>query len=117
MKLTCCLLRNWTKSDAPWHPAVGGFMSGLSLILESPFRRPELMLYTLPRAMEVAMRLIPNRGHFRVLYKGLRKTYTPILSFQIAMSVWMTVINVPKGTETSNSINMTVLRILFGSKH
>jgi len=117
MKLTMCLLRNWRRADEVWHPSVGGFMSGLSLFIESPFRRPELMLYTLPRAMEVAMRLIPNRDHFAAIYKALRCVYLPVFSFQIAMSVWMTVIAIPKGIETSNSINMTVLKILFGSKH
>ena len=75
------------------------------------------MLYCVPRAMEVGFRLIPNRDWMKYPYKALRCGYLPILSFQIAMSVWMTVIAIPKGTETSNGINMTVLKIIFGTKH
>eukprot|EP00485_Elphidium_margaritaceum_P003404 CAMPEP_0202695724 /NCGR_PEP_ID=MMETSP1385-20130828/9251_1 /ASSEMBLY_ACC=CAM_ASM_000861 /TAXON_ID=933848 /ORGANISM="Elphidium margaritaceum" /LENGTH=295 /DNA_ID=CAMNT_0049351801 /DNA_START=256 /DNA_END=1143 /DNA_ORIENTATION=- len=117
MKLTICLLRNAFKTDDGWHSIVGGVFTGLALIIENEHRRPELMLYCIPRAMEVMFRLVPNKNHFALLYSLLRSTYLPVLSFQIAMSLWMTIIAIPKGKETSNSINMTVLKIIFGSKH
>ena len=65
------------------------------------------------------MRLIPNRKYFRCVnvYNMLRWFWAPVIAFQIAMAAWMTVIAVPKGKDTSNSINMTVLNIIFGSKH
>ena len=75
------------------------------------------MLYCIPRALEVAFRLIPNKGLWEYAYKAMRCDYAPVLSFQIAMSTWMTVIAIPKGVDTANSINMTVLKIIFGSKH
>eukprot|EP00484_Ammonia_sp_Unknown_P027882 CAMPEP_0197047628 /NCGR_PEP_ID=MMETSP1384-20130603/23100_1 /TAXON_ID=29189 /ORGANISM="Ammonia sp." /LENGTH=382 /DNA_ID=CAMNT_0042479587 /DNA_START=114 /DNA_END=1262 /DNA_ORIENTATION=- len=117
MKITICTLRNWFKTDHWSHDLMGGFTTGMALFLENEYRRPELMLYCAPRAIEVAYRLIPNSGYFRGLYQLSRWTYLPVLSFQVAMAVWMTVIAIPKGEDTSNSINMTVLKIIFGSKH
>eukprot|EP01084_Bolivina_argentea_P088506 159790_1 len=61
MKITLCTLRNIFKSDDAWHGIVGGFFTGLPLLIENKYRRPELMLYCIPRAMEVAMRLIPKK--------------------------------------------------------
>ena len=75
------------------------------------------MLYCVPRALEVGFRLIPNKGLMVYPYKLVRSVIFPVVSFQIAMSAWMTVIALPKGKETSNGINMTVLRIIFGTKH
>ena len=75
------------------------------------------MLYCVPRALEVGFRLIPNKGWLVYPYKAVRSVAAPVLSFQVAMSIWMTVIALPKGKQTSNGINMTVLRIIFGTKH
>jgi len=95
---------------------VGGFFSGLSLFVEHSKRRIELVLYCVPRALEIVMRLI-RKDKFPKLYSLLRKPWLPILSFQIAIALWMTVLGSVGGDLAANSLNVTVLRVVFGSKH
>ncbi|ETO14299.1 hypothetical protein RFI_23071 [Reticulomyxa filosa] len=116
IKTTICYVRNLTRSNAWWIPVLGGFFSGLSLFIEHSKRRVELALYCIPRALEIVMRLI-RKDMFPVLYALLRKPWLPVLNFQIAIALWMTVLGTIGGDMASNSLNVTVLRVVFGSKH
>ena len=51
------------------------------------------------------------------IWKLLRTNMCPTIAFQIAVALWCSIWNIPKGIENSNSINMTVMNIVFGSKH
>ncbi len=102
--------------DDPWYLSVfGGFCSGLSLMVEHSKRRVELCLYVIPRALEILMRLVPKKMKF--LYEFFRWKPLPILTFQSAIALWMTLMAVKGGRKYSNGLNMTVLTVVFGSKH
>lgn len=116
MRYTVCFLRNIVKDDPAWIAMFGGFMAGLSLIIENPRRRPELMLYCLPRALEWILKRV-SKDKLPKLWKLLRTSITSTIAFQIAVALWLTIWNIPKGIKNSNSINMTVMNIVFGSKH
>ena len=51
---------------------LGGFLSGLSLLIEAPRRRPELAMYVLPKGLESGWRvargqgLVPNKTRYGV---------------------------------------------------
>ena len=122
MKQSVCMLRNYFKSDGKWISFAGGFMAGLSILAEHTKRRSELALYVIPRAIEIVFRLIPKESSsmfalYPMLYKLLRLRFLPVISFAMAMSGWMTLIAVKNGTKYANGLNMTVLRVVFGSLH
>ena len=115
MKESMCILRNMFKNDNGYISIVGGFMAGLSILIEHSKRRIELCLYVIPRAIEILFRLIPK--NMKLLYKFLRLKYLPVVSFALAISGWMTLIATKNGTKCANGLNMTVLRVVFGSLH
>lgn len=74
------------------------------------------MLYCIPRALEWCMKRV-KKDKLPKLWAFLRTDMCPTMSLQIALALWMTIWNTPKGIKNSNSINMTVLNVVFGSKH
>ena len=116
MKNTLCYMRNRLKGDTFIIGPLGGLAAGFSILLEYKYRRPELTLYCIPRAFELIMKAV-KKNKLPIIWKMLRSKYWSIFVFQLSIAMWMTVINLPKGIKNSNGLNMTVLRILFGSKH
>ncbi|ETO16041.1 hypothetical protein RFI_21319, partial [Reticulomyxa filosa] len=53
MKLTECWGRHLLQRDPSWLSMIGGLNSGLSILLEKKERRPELVLYVIPQALEI----------------------------------------------------------------
>ena len=115
MKQSICMLRNVFKDDTAYISFVGGFMAGLSILIEQSKRRMELCLYVVPRAIEILLRLIPK--NMRLLYRFFRLKHLPVFSFALAMGGWMTLIATKNGTKCANGLNMTGLRVIFGSLH
>ena len=95
---------------------LGGFAAGLSLIIEHQNRRPELTLYCLPRASELILKSI-NKSKYPKLMGILYCKYLRVLVIQISIAIWMTVLNIKNGINIANTLNVTVLKIIFGSKH
>jgi len=62
IKLTMCALRQARGMDQAWHCIVAAMMSGLPLLLESDKRVSELMLYCMPKGIEVAFQLLERKG-------------------------------------------------------
>ena len=116
MRVPMCWLRNWFEDDTAFNSIFGGFMTGLSIFIEHAHRRVELALYVLPRALEIMFRLIPETKAPQ-LYQFLRWRHLPMLSFQVAIALWMTIIAIKDGRKTANQLNMTVLRVIFGTHH
>eukprot|EP01084_Bolivina_argentea_P259777 438471_1 len=116
LRYSICGIRELFKRDPKWLGLFAGCVSGLSIFIENSKRRPELMLYCIPRAMECCMRRV-DINKFPNVYKLLRSNVLPTITFQIAVALWMTIMNVPKGVKISNSINMTILKIIFGTIH
>lgn len=116
MRYTICVGRNLVRDDPPWLGMLGGLTAGLALFIENTRRRSELMLYCLPRAIEWVINRV-DKGKMPNLYKLLRTNLWPTIVAQIALAIWLSIWNIPKGIKSSNTINMTVLNIIFGSKH
>lgn len=57
-----CVVCGDCSRDDWWHPVVAGHLTGLSLFWEQPKRRSELMLYCLPRGIEVCWRALREAG-------------------------------------------------------
>lgn len=62
VKLTICALRQARGKDAWWHCGVAAMLSGLPLMLESDKRVSELMLYCMPKGVEVVFQWLERRG-------------------------------------------------------
>ena len=74
------------------------------------------MLYCLPRALEWVIKRV-DKVKMPNLYRLFRTNWWPTFVSQIALAIWLSICNIPKGIKSSNTINMTVLNIIFGSKH
>jgi len=116
MKYTICTIRNLIKDDPWWIGIIGGFFAGLSILIEHPRRRIELLLYVMPRALEILMRLVPKEKVYWI-WKILRLKLTPVIVFQISIAIWMTLMSTRGGIKSANHLNMTVLSVIFGSTH
>jgi hypothetical protein len=57
-----CLQRTERKSDAWWQAGVAGVLSGMAMSFEAPQRASELMLYCLPKGIDIAFQLLERRG-------------------------------------------------------
>eukprot|EP01084_Bolivina_argentea_P003470 6515_1 len=115
-KYTMCVIRNVICDDPAYVSICGGLMSGLSLLIENPKRRSELMLYCIPKAVEFFINRIIDRRKYVMLCELLQTNVLPTIVFQIALAVWLTIYSVPNGIENSNFINMKILQIIFGKK-
>lgn len=62
VKSTLCALRNLRHEDAAWHAAAAGLISGSALLFEQGKRASELMLYCMPKGIEVAFQLLERAG-------------------------------------------------------
>eukprot|EP01084_Bolivina_argentea_P251182 421181_1 len=116
VRYTICLMRNIIRDDPAYVPICGGFMSGLSLLIEHPKRRSELMLYCVPKAMEFFINRMIRRQEYTILCKLLQTKMFPTIVFQISLAIWLTIYNMPKGIENCNFINMKAVQIVFGNK-
>jgi len=116
MRYTICLGRNLVRDDPPWLGMLGGATAGMALFIENPRRRSELMLYCLPRALEWIIHRV-DAVRMPRLYKMLRTDWWPTIVTQIALAIWLSIWNIKKGIQSSNTVNMTVLNIVFGSRH
>ena len=58
-RMTLCTLRNWFKRDDAWHGVVGGFFTGLPLFIEKPYRRPELVQFSM-KSMKLELKMSPS---------------------------------------------------------
>ena len=54
VKSTVCACRNAFNYDAGWHGALAGLLTSASLVFEEGRRVQELMLYCVPKGLEVA---------------------------------------------------------------
>lgn len=122
MKLTACWWRRleWHFMHRlvthPYMSLTGGFMSGLSIFVEKTARRVELALYVLPRAMEVGFRLM-SKNKWPFIHEVLRSQYTSMMAFQFAIATWMILMNTQNGRDSLNSLNLSVLKVVFGTHH
>ena len=116
-KYTQCIGRNILKKDIFLMTGpIGGLTSGLSLFLEHKKRRKELALYCIPRALQIVLNMIPKR-HLPYLWSLIRKQWYPLLIMQLSIAVWLTLFNIKNAQKTCNKLNITVLKIVFGTKH
>ena len=111
-----CLCQNIFKMDYWWSGIFCALFASLTLLIENVKRRSELTLYCLQRALEVIFRLFTKRKYPNI-YNFLRSKYLRIFSFQIAITIWLTIREIPKGNEISNSLNMTIMKLIFGTKN
>jgi len=114
MKLCICLGRKLLQSNSWLISCVAGFVCGLSIKIEHPRRRIELLLYTMPRAIEAISRGIPRAT---TLGKFIRWRWLSLILYQLAIGLWMYNIGQNGWSKKLNSLNTTVLKIIFGSKH
>lgn len=114
-KASLCTLRNLWRDDPSWQAVLAGFFSGLSIFLEKDYRRTELTLYVLPRALEICFNYFLR---FQAAKKGFIQNNIPGLSvfgFQCAMAVWMFIRGNPNFPQM-NGLNERGLRAVFGSR-
>ena len=129
MKLTECIGRRWIDSDIAALSMTGGIAAGTAILMEAPNRRSEIVLYVIPRAIEILLNLMPHRWPWTVLGHDL----IPAAAFALSLAMWMavrqchgviddqkTASNKGKGRthrNICNDLNMTVLSVIFGRFH
>eukprot|EP01083_Nonionella_stella_P160829 526058_1 len=123
MKLTQCVGRRWMDSDAAPLSMIGGIAAGCAILIEHKSRRSEIVLYVIPRAIEIILNLIPDS------YTILSHDMIPVVVFSISLSLWMAIRQcdgvIPdkhikkKGKKKNicNDLNMTVLSVVCGRFH
>jgi len=62
VKMTICGMRQARGQDAWWHCALAALTSGVPLLLESDKRASELMLYCMPKGVEIVFQWLERRG-------------------------------------------------------
>ncbi|KAI0034353.1 hypothetical protein K488DRAFT_45628 [Vararia minispora EC-137] len=67
---------------------LGGFLSGLSLALEAPRRRPELAMYVLPKGLESAWRMARGRGLVPRRTRGYGEAVLAAVGMGMVMSAY-----------------------------
>lgn len=125
MKITECIGRKWLYSDIGYLSMFGGIMAGFAIFIEHQNRRSEMVLYVVPRAIEVILNLIPNK--YLYLFNNGELS---IVIFSISLSLWMSmrqcqgVITKKKNKKSDkskknicNDLNMTALSVIFGRFH
>ena len=126
MKITECIGRRILYSDKGYLSMFGGIMAGLSILIEHPNRRSEIVLYVVPRGIDVILNYLPD-------IPILSNDKIPIIIFSISLSLWMSIRqcegvipikrkrkqNKNKSSKTNicNDLNMTVLSVIFGRFH
>lgn len=103
MKLTVCTIRNTFKKDYVAESWMGGLMTGLSLFFEDPKRRFELMLYCVPRALDILWQILKRRGLVRYV------KHSEVVLFCLSMSLIMS-----RPPEHFKPTYLSILRFLFG---
>jgi len=114
MRMSLCYARKILQRNSHPMAVAIGFLSGLSILIEHRGRRLELLLYTLPRALEAIGRGISRES---LVGQLVRRKGLSILLYQFSVALWMYTIARKGWSSKLNSLNMTVIKILFGSKH
>ena len=73
------------RRDTAWQPLVAGALTAFPLLAESKQRRAELMLYTMPKGVEVCWRFLVSRGYVTGVPLG------EVLLFAVALAVFLAV--------------------------
>ncbi len=81
VKASLCLERNVRTADSWWQASLAGVLSGLALSFEAPKRASELMLYCLPKGLDVGFQLLERRGLVK------RMPYGSVVMFSAAMAI------------------------------
>lgn len=127
MKITECIGRKILYSDKGYLSMFGGIMAGLAILIEHPSRRSEIVLYVVPRGIDVIINHLPD-------IPILSNDKIPVIIFSISLALWMSirqcegVIPIKKNeknkdksksskTNICNDLNMTVLSVIFGRFH
>jgi len=114
MRMSLCYGRKIMQRNSHPLTVVIGFLSGLSIIIEHPGRRIELLLYTLPRALEAIGRGISRET---VVGRLVRWKWLSLFLYQFSVALWMYTIARNGWSNKLNSLNMTIIKIFFGSEH
>lgn len=107
-----CFCRNILKKDVHLSGIFCAFFASLTLLIENVKRRSELTLYCIPRSIEIIFRLFTKQKYPKI-YNFLRSKYLRTFSFQISIAIWLTICAIPKGFKTSNTLNMTLIKLIF----
>ncbi len=102
---TDTLLTCWHRRDTDWQPLVAGALTAVPLLIETKQRRVELMLYTLPKGVEVCWRYLVSRGVLRSLPGG------DSLLFAVALAVFLAV-----DRQRHKPAFRGLLKLLFGDQ-
>ncbi|GLD91684.1 hypothetical protein PINS_up000217 [Pythium insidiosum] len=103
VQLVVCTLRNALQKDYVFQAWLGGIISGGSLFFEDPKRRFELMLYCVPRAIDIIWQLLKRRGLVRYV------RHSEIVLFCLSMSVIMS-----RPPEYFKPTYLRIIRFFFG---
>ncbi|CAI5712313.1 unnamed protein product [Hyaloperonospora brassicae] len=82
-KLVICMARNALRRDEAAAPLAAGIATGGALFFEHTKRRFELMLYCLPRAIDIVWQLLKRRGIVRYV------KHSEVVLFCLSMSLIM----------------------------
>ncbi|TMW60631.1 hypothetical protein Poli38472_000673 [Pythium oligandrum] len=103
VKLIVCTLRNAFQYDHPIEGVLGGVATGASLFFEDPKRRFELMLYCVPRALDIVWQLLKRRGIVRYV------KHSEVALFCLSMAIITS-----RPAEHFKPTYLRILRFLFG---
>ncbi len=98
-----CVLRNAFQKDMTLNAIVSGLFTGSSLFLEHPKRRFELMLYCVPRALDIVWQVLKRKGIVRYI------NHSEVVLFSVSMAVLMA-----QPPEHFKPTYLRILRFLFG---
>jgi hypothetical protein len=105
VKSTLCFLRNLREADDGWQAAAAGFVSGLALSVEQEKRGKELMLYCLPKGIEVGWQLLERQGWVR------RVPFGNVLMISAALAIVLALDRADLSSSYASLVNL-----LFGSE-
>eukprot|EP01095_Lingulamoeba_sp_RSL-Kostka_P017962 TRINITY_DN9632_c0_g1_i1.p1 TRINITY_DN9632_c0_g1~~TRINITY_DN9632_c0_g1_i1.p1 ORF type:complete len:227 (+),score=30.26 TRINITY_DN9632_c0_g1_i1:52-732(+) len=107
---TICLLRNMLKQDHWIFSNIGGFICAWSILLEHRARRPELVIYCIPRTIEIIWQGVKKRD----ILKPIK--YFEVAIFCLAMGIMMSFYQF-NNLKVQNKLTNTIIKLLFGKKN
>eukprot|EP00455_Lapot_gusevi_P043686 TRINITY_DN5345_c0_g1_i12.p1 TRINITY_DN5345_c0_g1~~TRINITY_DN5345_c0_g1_i12.p1 ORF type:complete len:394 (-),score=47.22 TRINITY_DN5345_c0_g1_i12:143-1324(-) len=111
MRGTVCAMRNLMQKDQGWHACLGGLLAGSSLFIEYRSRHLELVLFCIPRSMEVIFNLLSKHHPWFTQY---------LFSIYIMLAcLGMSLFHYCHKTSPANmrSVNRSVLEFIVGSRN
>ena len=111
-----CHMRWFLRRDPEWIYAMGGGLTGFSILLESKHRHYELLLWVAPRVLQIILRLF-EKEKWPKIYQLLRSDYYSFACLQLTLAAWMILYNMENAKKATNSLNFTALTVVFGSQH